>query len=228
MVTSVIKLNEVGNLVDRLVVSIRDAIIAGEFAPGEHIRIKTLADMHGVSLIPVREALARLLATRIVVAEPNRGYFVAPPPTREEFRQFIQFRELFEVSAVSLGFGNVQEADIRALERLNVKMRKIADQANQQKHLVTWGHLNGEFHSLLVSLARNTFISEQHHELSFVHMHYQIARTQNPDYKILKALADEHDGLIDALKQGDKPAFLTRLSAHINISEIGQTTAQPG
>ncbi|SDE61652.1 GntR family transcriptional regulator [Ruegeria marina] len=226
MASTAIKLGEAGNLVDRLVVNIRDAIIAGDFAPGEHIRIKTVADRYGVSLIPVREALARLLATRIVISEPNRGYFVAPAPTRAEFRQFIEFRELFETSAVRLGFASVKDADIRKLERLNARMSKVAEDASQPKHLVSWAHLNGEFHAILVGLARNAFISDQHQELSFVHMHYQLSLMDDPDYGILSALAEEHDALIAALKARDQSVFLERLSAHINAAEIG--TEQSG
>lgn len=210
------KLGETGSLVDRLVVLIRDAIIAGEFAPGEHIRIKPLADSHGVSLIPVREALSRLLSTRIVIAEPNRGYFVAPAPTDETFCQFRLFRELFEVSAVELGFDNVTEADITRLTNLNGKMRSIAEGRPGKKQLVNWGHLNGAFHEVLVGLARNPFIMQQQVELSFVHMYFQIARSETVDFGILKTLATEHDGLIEALKSRDKDTLLQRLSSHIN------------
>lgn len=210
------KLKEAGSLVDRLVVVIRDAVIEGEYAPGEPIRIKQLAERHGVSMIPVREALARLLATHIIVAEANRGYFVAPAPSEDEFAQFVQFRELFEVSAVALGFDNLSDREIDKLVHLNEKMRKIAQQSNRRRLLVAWGQHNAAFHGILVGLARNSFINEQNKELSFLHIHYQMARIKNLDLDILHTLVQEHDDLIEALKARDKDSFLPRLSTHIN------------
>lgn len=213
------KLTDPGSLVDRLVVLIRDAILGGEYEPGAHIGIKKLADAHGVSMIPVREALARMLASRLVRVEPNRGYFVASKPTPEEFAQFVQFRELFEVSAVRLGFDNVTDADIRALRRLNEKMRKIAD-GNRRNATVAWGKLNGEFHQILVGLAKNDFITEQYRNLSFDHMHFQLARAYEIEFTSLKLLVEQHEGMIQALEAGDKEALLSRLCQHINNLQL--------
>ncbi len=203
------------SLVDRLVVQIREMIISGQLAPGAHIGIKKIADQHGVSMIPVREALARLLASRLVHAEPNRGYFVAARPTAEEFAQFVQFRELFEISAVSLGFGNATPAEIRTLKRLNNRMRKVVERGKRGV-MVEWGNLNSEFHQTLVGLARNVFISDQYRNLSFGFLHFQLARAYNVEFTSLKLLVDQHDGMIEALEQGDRELMLARLSAHIN------------
>ena len=208
------RLTDAGSLVDRLVVIIRESILAGDHSPGAHIGIKKIADAHGVSMIPVREALARLLASRLVRVEPNRGYFVANKPSTEEFAQFVQFREMFETSAVELGFDNVTEADIKTLRRLNDKMRRIADNGSGAK--VEWGRLNGEFHLILVGLARNDFITEQYRNLSFDHMHFQLARAYDIEFTSLKLLVEQHNRMIEALENRDKARLLSCLSEHIN------------
>jgi DNA-binding GntR family transcriptional regulator len=208
------KLTEAGSLVDRLVVIIRDSILAGDYVPGSHIGVKKIADAHGVSMLPVREALARLLASRLVRVEPNRGYFVADKPSKEEFAQFVQFREMFETSAVALGFENANEADITSLRRLNEKMRKISQ--SEKDSMVEWGQLNGEFHLILVGLARNDFITEQYRNLSFDHMHFQLARAYDIEFTSLQLLVEQHDLMIKALENKDKAALVGHLSAHIN------------
>lgn len=208
------KLVEPGSLVDRLVVVIRDDILGGAYAPGAHIGIRKIADAHGVSMIPVREALARLLASRLVRVEPNRGYFVAAKPTTAEFAQFIQFRELFETSAVALGFENVTQGEIKQLRRLNAQMRKMASQETSSK--ADWGRLNGAFHLVLIGLARNDFITEEYENLSFDHMHFQMARASDIEFTSLTLLVAQHDEMIEALEVRDKPRLLACLSAHIN------------
>ncbi|MBY6113235.1 GntR family transcriptional regulator [Mameliella alba] len=179
---------DTGSLVDRLVVVIHDAIISGELAPEAPIRPKTIANQPGVSMIPVLEALARLLASRLVHVEPNRGYFVAAKPT---------------------------PADIRKLRRLNGKMRAIVS-ASRRNVTVEWGTLNSEFHQTLVGLARNVFVDEQYRNLSFGLQHFQLAQAANVEFTSLSSLVEQHDGMIDALEKGGKPLLLCLLSQHIN------------
>ena len=56
---------------------LRDAIVAGELAPGEQLRDSELADRLGCSRTPVREALLRLGETGLVVARPGRSTVVS-------------------------------------------------------------------------------------------------------------------------------------------------------
>ncbi len=214
------KITEV-SLVDRLVDLIRDAIIAGELEPGAHIGIKKLADSYGVSMIPVREALARLLASRLVRVENNRGYFVASSPTPAEFKQFVEARELFEVSVVGLGFANASTADIQKLRGLNEKMRKVAKAAKPDKW-VEWSGLNAEFHQALVGLARNRYLSNQYADLTFGYMHFQLVRSYPQEFTSLDTLIAQHDEMIDALELRDKDRLISVLTSHIrNITLDG-------
>jgi len=50
-------------------------------APGTHIGEQRLADHFQVSRTPIRMALAALAESGAVAHEPNRGYFVAQPPS---------------------------------------------------------------------------------------------------------------------------------------------------
>ncbi len=56
---------------------ILEMLIRNEIAPGQHISEETLAATKGVSRTPVREALILLERQKLVVNEPNRGFFVA-------------------------------------------------------------------------------------------------------------------------------------------------------
>ena len=61
---------------------LRSAIRDGAFAPGERIKLRELADAFDMSVTPVRDGLARLVAERVLEALPNRAVCV-PRPTAE-------------------------------------------------------------------------------------------------------------------------------------------------
>src|SRR5712672_2028195 len=57
---------------------LRADILACRLRPGVKLQINLLAEDLGVSLSGVREALSKLSAEGLVVAEPQRGFRVAP------------------------------------------------------------------------------------------------------------------------------------------------------
>jgi len=57
---------------------LRADILACRLRPGAKLQINMLAEERGISLSGVREALSRLSAEGLVVAEPQRGFRVAP------------------------------------------------------------------------------------------------------------------------------------------------------
>lgn len=64
------------SLTDTVASTLRRKILGREFEPGEKITQAQLAELLGVSTMPVREALLRLVAEGMVIAEANRSYRV--------------------------------------------------------------------------------------------------------------------------------------------------------
>jgi DNA-binding GntR family transcriptional regulator len=60
-------------MTDALVDSLRSAILAGEFSPGEHLRQSDLAECYGVSRIPLRDALSRLAGDGLIEFDQHRN-----------------------------------------------------------------------------------------------------------------------------------------------------------
>jgi DNA-binding GntR family transcriptional regulator len=150
---------EATSLVNRLVVRLREDIVSGARAPGSHIKIMYIADSHGVSMIPVREALARLLASRLVRVEANRGYFVASRPTPADYAELVKARELIETSALAAGFDSIDDTDIKALAALNDRKRKLAATSRDKRGILTkWAALNTAFHKVLEGSFRNQIL----------------------------------------------------------------------
>ena len=213
-----VKQIEAPSLVDRLVERIREDIVSGELAPGAHIKIKRIADSHGISMIPVREALARLLASRLVRVEANRGYFVTCRPTPAEYAELVKARELIETSALAAGFHNLTEADVRSLNSLNERMRKLATAPRRKRNMpMEWGALNTEFHRILVGSFRNSYFDSIFTDLS---LESSMARPFASEPPPFADLVDQHDAIIDAIKASDLKLAIKELSHHINSLSI--------
>ncbi|MGH2766231.1 MAG: GntR family transcriptional regulator [Actinomycetota bacterium] len=112
----------------------RAAILRGEYAPGSPLRMQDLAERSGVSAIPVREALRRLEAERLVESVANKGARVAElsfPDLADAYR----LRTILEVEAVRLCLPNLTDDDLEQARRLKDGMtRLLAEGAADEGH----------------------------------------------------------------------------------------------
>jgi DNA-binding GntR family transcriptional regulator len=133
-------------LVDRL----REAIVSGQFQAGSKINLAKARASFDVSLSPLREALARLIADGLVEFEDNRGYRVAPV-SLSNLEEITNLREEFETYALreAMRAGNVEwEGDVmRALHRLNRTERDVT----RPETFEQWEATHREFHLTLIS-----------------------------------------------------------------------------
>jgi DNA-binding GntR family transcriptional regulator len=93
---------------------LRDAIISGQFEPGQRLLERELVDRMGVSRTPIREALRKLELEGLVTTVPYKGPIVAMP-TVEEARQLYEVRASLERRAVELFMERTDEATIERL-----------------------------------------------------------------------------------------------------------------
>ncbi|WP_117193455.1 GntR family transcriptional regulator [Rhizobium terrae] len=69
---------DVTTVQERVYQSLRLGLLKGEFLPGEQISIRGLAEVLGTSAMPVREAVARLIAERAIEQSGPRMLRIAP------------------------------------------------------------------------------------------------------------------------------------------------------
>jgi DNA-binding GntR family transcriptional regulator len=92
---------------------LRRVILAGGAAPGTPIPVGEVADLFGVSAIPVRESLKTLIGENLVAHRPNAGYVVAQL-TRQELTEIYLVRGVLESAALRAA---VEVADADDIER---------------------------------------------------------------------------------------------------------------
>jgi DNA-binding GntR family transcriptional regulator len=108
---------------DEVYQQLKQAIMAGRLEPGVRMTIRSLAAAFGISLMPVREALRRLVAEQVLEMLPNRSVAL-PVITRERFHEITQIRISLESLAAEEATSRITEADIEALDRLNTAMER--------------------------------------------------------------------------------------------------------
>jgi DNA-binding GntR family transcriptional regulator len=139
----------INTIATQLVHRLREEIISGALKPGAKINLSLAREHFGVSLSPLREALARLVADGLAEFEDNRGYRVAPV-SLANLAEVTQLRAEFECSALrhAMSAGDVDwEADVvRALHRLN----RITHDPSRPETLAHWEAAHAEFHMALI------------------------------------------------------------------------------
>lgn len=102
---------------------LRLAIMAGQFAPGQRLKLRDLARELGTSAMPVRDALGKLIAEQALVQTDSGGASV-PLATRALVREVMEARALLE--------GDAAARAAQLMPRENVaRVRLVAEQLTQ-------------------------------------------------------------------------------------------------
>ena len=96
MKKSGLKTVQTQSLADLAYTQLLEGIASGHFKESDRIVIDTVAEELGMSRIPVREALARLHAQRLLEYERNKGYTVLP---KDDYTVLFQARLIIEPSS---------------------------------------------------------------------------------------------------------------------------------
>ncbi|WP_051791592.1 GntR family transcriptional regulator [Amycolatopsis jejuensis] len=136
---------------------LRDAILSGQVEPGSKLKPTELRERYEVSLSVVREALTRLAEQRLVHAEPNLGFSVAPL-SAEHLRTLVEARCAIEglTLRMSVERGDVDwESRVLAVHhRLDRTPIRLDDgQVNP-----AWLAVHGEFHAALLEACGNDLL----------------------------------------------------------------------
>jgi DNA-binding GntR family transcriptional regulator len=197
---------------DEVYLSIKEAILTGEFPPGERISIGRLLQEIGFSPTRIREALLKLEQEGFVSRLP-RGGFVVSRFTQKDIDQIFDIRSLLESYAIGLAIQHIKKEDILWLEE-NIRE---SEQFIQKKELNKVSKLNTEFHDYLNRLSENERLLSIINELRDQIFQFRSAILKVP----LKAKIsiDHHKKMIDAIKKRDIELLKNLAQEHIQIGK---------
>lgn len=99
---------------------IREAIVDGELAPGEVVKDADLAERMGLSVAPVRAALARLVDEGLIESKPQSRTRVTPLVPQQVRDAAVVVRAMHEL-AVREAAGRVTADDVAAMAAANAR-----------------------------------------------------------------------------------------------------------
>lgn len=97
---------------------LRELLMSGRLMPGEAISLRHVAAALGVSVMPVREAVHRLVAEQALELTPQRVLRV-PRMTAAQFREITRIRVNLEGMATAQAARAVDDAGLREIESLH-------------------------------------------------------------------------------------------------------------
>lgn len=175
---------------------LRDLILNGEIAAGQLITVQALSDAFGVSAMPIREALQRLVAAQALTTISGRSIGI-PPLTRERLLDLTRSRLVIEGAAAEWAVDRVTPAILARLEQLVSEM--VSSVRNQD--VKGFLRYNREFHFTIYRLAD----SESAYTI-IEGLWLQVAPYFHHLYKLNRyaKASDDHDMILKALKAGDR------------------------
>jgi DNA-binding GntR family transcriptional regulator len=195
----------------RVIDGLRELIVRRELGAGQQVHQEQLAQLLGVSRIPVREALKALEAEGLLSHAPNRGYFVTVVRA-EELRQIYLMRRLIEAEALKA----VVWPDAGAIHRLRQINANMAEAARSGAINPMVG-LNREFHFAIFELSQLRTVVQEIERLWRISEQYRVFYLSEATAR--RRVVREHEMMIAALEAHDRARLMAVAHRHRKAAE---------
>ncbi|WP_216648777.1 GntR family transcriptional regulator [Agromyces agglutinans] len=204
--------------------SLRELVVTGALDGADRLSESAIAARLGVSRTPVREALQRLESEGLVFAQ-GRG-------VRIRRRSPAELRDVYEARAALDGFAAARLAERQRAGRLApatlAELDELAEQtdaATRSGDLAVATARNRRFHERIAELAGNPVITlalRRYWDQIQVSTRAELAAPAR-----VRAVQDEHAGLLAAIRSGEPERAATLAQAHALATAAITTTTAP-
>ena len=190
-----------------IVDELRRVILDGAVPPGTPIPVGEVAEMFGVSHIPVRESLKTLTAEGLVQHRQNSGYAVAQL-TASELVEMYLVRETLESAAMAAAVVHASDSDRAHLAEVHETLQqalKFDDAQAYHRH-------SRQFHMALSRPSRMLRLVHMLESAWNITEPVQLMVHVEPQQRIL--LHEDHRVMLDAFLAGDAEGLLAAAAVH--------------
>ncbi|WP_029004691.1 GntR family transcriptional regulator [Azorhizobium doebereinerae] len=199
-----------GEATPRLREALEDDIVAGRLKPGQRLDEVGLAERFDVSRTPIREALIQLAASGMVEIRPRRGAFVALLGPRELIESFELMAEI-EAACGRLAARRMTADDRAAMQAAHADCARAVAAGDRETYYAE----NARFHGAIYAATGNRILAAEavrHQRLlqPYRRLQLRVARRMDASFA-------EHQGILEALLEGQGDLAAERLRAHVLV-----------
>lgn len=206
---------------EKILETIREAILSGSLQPGERVSEPDLAERFGISRTPIREAFRQLETEGYLTVIPRKGAVVSSLSERD-VEEFYAIKSILEGYAARMAAENLTDKEILRLEAINEKLEQLAN----AEDIKAFFKVHNEFHELFIRAAGNDKLLELINQLMLKFNRLRMASLSVPGR--MQISVNEHIKILDAFKKkdGEKADGLVRKTAAYGGQVLIQSLAQ--
>jgi DNA-binding GntR family transcriptional regulator len=187
---------------EAIVRHLREEIVTGQLAPGTVIRDGELAERLGVSITPVREAIALLSAEGLIDISPNRTRRVTHVSQKNAL-ELIDVMRVLACAGVEWGVPSLTGTD---LARLRQRLAELVGSL-QAGDVATATSVGADFTTIMISASGNREL-QTHVDLAVTRMRRLLVLT--PESNFWRPWIDGYTEIVALLERGDGPGAVAR------------------
>jgi DNA-binding GntR family transcriptional regulator len=198
---------------DRAYRRLRELLMSGQLAPGERLSLRSVADALGVSIMPVRGAVSRLVADHALEVTPSRAIRV-PLTTVAQFRQITEIRIEIEGFAAARAAHSRSPGELDAIAVSEAGFRKESMAARPD--LARAVQLNMNFHFAVYRASGMPMLVEIVEQLWLrVGPIINLETRDDPGRLATGGAYRRHGEALEAIRRGDGEAARAAIAADI-------------
>ncbi|MFF5295025.1 GntR family transcriptional regulator [Paractinoplanes globisporus] len=188
--------------------ALRDAILSGEYLPGERLVEAQLCERFGISRFTVRAALQDLTADGLVKVERNKGAHVRKV-TLDEAVEITEVRMVLEGLVAARAAARVTDAQASELDEIGLLMRRAVSAGEFRRY----GDLNQRLHGLIRTIGGHHTADSIIETLRGQLVRHQFMISLHPGRPAISL--PQHERIIEAIRERDPKAAESAMREHI-------------
>ena len=193
---------------EKILESIRDAIMSGSLKPGEKVAEPELAERFGISRTPIREAFRQLESEGYLTVIPRKGAVVTTF-SQQDVEEFYAIKSILEGYAAKRACEKLTDKELERLEQINKRLKQMAAEGDVHHFF----KVHNDFHDLFIKAADNDKLTELIQSLVSRFKRLRVASLSVPGR--MEISVQEHEKIIDAFRKrnGELAERLVRKTA---------------
>lgn len=193
---------------DEVYQMLRQAILRGEYKPGDRLQEETLAEQLGTSRTPVREALRKLEVESFVNYYPHRGTVVSEVST-DEIEELYQIRTIIESFIAKRAAINATDKDIKHLREILANGEKLTDDIEILDNIE-------QFNETIFEIAGSRSLADLNRKIRELLRRVVVSNHLDPQRRT--RAHSEHVRIVDAFEKNDP-----ELAQKVTIEHLGHS-----